>query len=119
MEKAPSNGSDINFEKRNMEDCHVVVIQFSKLNVVESLVLVLLIVNGLNGLRREAALKLVEVVFRNGPGINFKKVKMEEYLVVEMLLEKQVAIHNPVQVRFFLYIDDLLESTHFADLELL
>ena len=82
VETAPSNGSDINFKKRNMEDCHVVVIQYAKLNVVKSLVLDLLIVNGLNGLRREAALKLVEVVFRNGPDINFKKVKMEDYLVV-------------------------------------
>ena len=101
VEEASRNGSDINFKKRCMADCHVVVIQQAKGNVVKSLVLDMLIVNGLNGLRREAALKLVEVVFRNGPGINFKKVKMEDYLVVEMLLEKQVAIHNPVQVRFF------------------
>ena len=62
VETAPSNGSDINFKKRNMEDCRVVVIQFSKLNVVKSLVLDLLIVNGLNGLRMGDALKLVEEV---------------------------------------------------------
>ena len=78
-----------------------------------------MIVSGLVGLSKEDVVRHVEVAFRNGPDINFKKVKMEEHLVVEMLLEKQVAIHNPVLVRFFLYIDDLLESTHFVDLDFL
>ena len=83
VEEASSNGSDINFKKRNMEDCHVVVIQFSKLNVVKSLVLDLLIVNGLNGLRRmENALNHVEEASKHGPDINFKKKDMEENHVV-------------------------------------
>ena len=57
-------------------------------------------VSGLNGLSKENALKHVEEASSYGPDINFKEVKMEEDLVVEMLLEKQLVIHNLVQVRF-------------------
>ena len=80
VEGAFRNGRDIKFKK----NCHVMVIQNAKLVVTYNLVL--LIVSGLVGLSKENALNHVEVAFRNGPDINFKKVKMKEDLVVEMLL---------------------------------
>ena len=99
VEEAPSNGSDINFKKRNMEDCHVVVIQYAKLNVVKSLVLFLLIVSGLHGAIGPRVLKHVEMDYKKEKGQNPQGLKMVVKNVLAITMKQDHVMKDFVQVK--------------------